>query len=74
MSQKIQVLNHIKKRSLTAAQAIEMYGIYRLAARIEQLRTHHNITTTMKKGVSRNGSPVRYAVYRYKSEKIYPKF
>ena len=47
MSQKRQILWHLKQRgSIEPLQALNLYGCFRLAARIEELRTEgHQITT-----------------------------
>lgn len=62
MTQNSMVLEHLKKgRSLSPAEAMHGMGIYRLAARIKDLKNAgHNITTEMH--VAPNGS--RYAEYR----------
>jgi len=47
MSQKETVLNHFKKRkSITSWEAIQKYGITRLAAVICDLKDSHNIIAT----------------------------
>ena len=38
MSQKSRILSHLKKRPITALQALRLYGTLRLAARICELR------------------------------------
>ena len=52
MSQTSRILTHLKKRSLTALQAIDKFNCLRLAARISDLRAKgYNITTTtVRKG------------------------
>ena len=46
MNQREQVLNHFaKKKSITSWEAIQKYGITRLAAVILELKTNHNIMT-----------------------------
>jgi len=32
------ILNHLKDRTITAMESVQMYGIYRLSARIYNLR------------------------------------
>jgi hypothetical protein len=60
MSQADRILNHLKKRPLTAIQALSYFGTFRLAARIADLRAKgHMIETEM---VERNGK--RVARYR----------
>ena len=59
-SQKLRILTHIKKRPITALEALRHYGCLRLAARIAELRDEGwNITS---KPVVRNGK--RVAQYR----------
>lgn len=62
MTQKDTVLKHLKRyTTITPLEAFHVYGIYRLAAVIEQLRKAGlDITTKMK--TAPNGS--RYAEYR----------
>ena len=62
MSQKQEVLNHLKTGAhITPLEAIGLYGIYRLAARIFELRSEgHNITTDVQQ--DRRGRP--YSRYR----------
>lgn len=64
MTQKDTVLKHLKRyTTITPLEAFHVYGIYRLAAVIEQLRKAGlDITTKMK--TAPNGS--RYAEYRLK--------
>ena len=50
---------------MTAVQALELYGIARLAARISDLRYDgHSIDTKMVAALNRYGDRVRYAEYR----------
>ena len=61
MSQKDQVLNHFaKKKSITSWEAIQKYGITRLAAVICELKTTHNIMT-----VKESADGKRWARYVY---------
>lgn len=47
-SQCKQVLKHLKKhKSIMPLQALNLYGIYRLASRINDLRKDHEIETKM---------------------------
>jgi hypothetical protein len=52
MSQKDQILKHLKKnrKGLTALEALGMYGVFRLATRIFELKNDdkHNIKTILK--------------------------
>lgn len=53
MSQTDQILKHLKRAPLTPLQALQKYGIYRLAARINDLRRRgYQIKTKLKR---RNG-------------------
>ena len=59
MAQETQILNHLKKKSITPIEALNLYGCFRLAARISDLRNDgYNIKTTIIK----NGQK-RYAKY-----------
>ena len=61
MSQKDQVLNHFaKKKSITSWEAIQKYGITRLAAVICDLKVTHNIMT-----VNETAEGKRWARYVY---------
>lgn len=60
MSQKLRILNYLKRRPITPIQALEKFGCLRLAARIEELRSEgHSIETER---VERGNK--RYARYR----------
>ena len=53
MTQNEAILKHLKKRPITPLQALNLYGCFRLAARINNLReSGYNIET---KNVSKNG-------------------
>ena len=59
-SQSDRILAHlISGKSLTAMQALDKFGCFRLAARVESLRKQWPITTEMK---TKDGK--RFAVYR----------
>ena len=62
VSQKLMILNHLKnKGSISALEALSLYRINRLAARIEELRrSGHDIETDMKADLTGK----RYARYR----------
>jgi len=48
MSQRLQILSHLRRRPITALQALNLYGSMRLAARVDELRASgHSILTTM---------------------------
>ena len=65
-----QVLLHLRTRgALTQREAMNLYGIMRLGARVYDLRGRgYNIVKDMERSVNRYGRPVRYAVYRLKEE------
>ena len=65
MSQKKQILAFMQTgKSITPMEAWELFGCYRLSARVSDLRAEgHNIVTTLKEGTNRNGEPIRYASY-----------
>lgn len=61
MNQKEIVLNHFKKRkSITSWEAIQKYGITRLAAVICDLKGTHNIIATIETAEGK-----RWAKYTY---------
>lgn len=61
MSQKSDIIKALKKgRKITAITALQEWGVFRLAARIDELRRSYDIVTTMKK--SANGK--RFAEYK----------
>jgi hypothetical protein len=61
MNQKQLVLIHLKKRkSITSWEAIQKYGITRLAAVICDLKGNHKIITTMQTAEGK-----RWAKYTY---------
>jgi hypothetical protein len=61
MSQNSDILQALKKgRKINSMTALSEWGVFRLAARIEQLRQSHDISTTMKKAA--NGK--RFAEYK----------
>lgn len=68
---KVRILDHFEKYGiLTSMEAIQLYGITRLAARIKDLRDMgYNISTIMTDGINRYEEPVRYAVYKYNGRK-----
>lgn len=65
-----QVLRHLRTLgALTQREAMNLYGIMRLGARVYDLRGRgYNIVKDMERSVNRYGRPVRYAVYRLKEE------
>ena len=61
MNQEQMIFEHLKKHgSITAIEALNKYGCFRLAARIGELRETYNIETTM---VEKGGK--RFARYDY---------
>ena len=63
-TQKYQILEHLKRHGhITAIEALNEYGCFRLAARIAELRETYQIKTLM---VFKSGK--RYAKYMYYSE------
>ena len=65
MNQTTAVLNHLLKHgSITSMQAFELFGATRLADIIFRLRGKgYNIKTIECEGITRFGSPCRYAKY-----------
>ena len=63
-SQKKKILRHLETfGSIDPVQALQEYGVFRLAARIEELRQEHNIETHLVKTINRFGEEVRYGRY-----------
>lgn len=60
------VLRHLQAfGSLTSLEAVNEYGILRLASRINDLkRMGYNITSTTEAGKNRFGEKTHYSVYR----------
>ena len=59
MSHTMQILDHLTSKPITAMDALNDYGCFRLAARINELRmSGHNIKTEIK-----NQDGKRYAMY-----------
>jgi len=59
MSHTMQILDHLTSKPITAMEALNDYGCFRLAARINELRmSGHNIHTEIK-----NQDGKRYAMY-----------
>ena len=59
MNQRQQILAFLKKRSITAREAMYSFGCYRLAARILELRAQgYDIRTEME--AHENGKHARY--------------
>ena len=66
MTQSQRILEHLRQHgSITQADAIENYGIMRLASRVNDLRREgHPIITEVVTGKNRYGEPTRWARYR----------
>ena len=60
------ILTHIKEHgSITSAEAMQEYGIMRLASRVNDLRRRGvNIVSEVAAGKNRNGETIHFAVYR----------
>ena len=69
-NQKQQVLRYMRKfGSITPSEAVYNLGIFRLAARISDLKGDgYKISSDMVKGINRFNEPVRYAEYRLEEE------
>lgn len=65
-SQCNKILNHMRSEgSITAAEAVGKYKIYRLAARVSDLkRRGHNVVSTIVRTVDEDGNRSQYAIYR----------
>lgn len=66
MTQNEQVLRHLlDNKKITSLEAVELYGIMRLGARIYDLKKQgYPIKTCLRVGKSRNGESMVYAEYR----------
>ena len=66
MTQSQRILEHLRQHgSITQADAIENYGIMRLASRVNDLRREgHPIVTEVVEGRNRYGEKTRWARYR----------
>jgi hypothetical protein len=63
-NQKKKILRHLRTfGSIDPIQALQEYGILRLAARINDLRQEYEIDTHLVSTINRFGEPVRYARY-----------
>ena len=63
-SQCEKVIRHLQLfGSIDPVQALQEYGILRLAARINDLRVEHEIETHIIETLNRFGDPVRHARY-----------
>lgn len=66
MTQNEKILRHLQDHGeITPAEAYEDYGVYRLAARIADLRkVGYDITSYPTTGRNRYGEATRYTTYR----------
>ena len=66
MTQSQRILEHLRQHgSITQADAIENYGIMRLASRVNDLRREgHPIITEVVEGRNRYGEKTRWSRYR----------
>lgn len=66
MTQNEMVLQHLKAYgSITPKEAMDLYAVMRLGARIHELKKDgHRIQTTNEKAMNRFGDPVHFARYR----------
>ena len=70
-TQNQQVLSHLKKRSITSAEALYLYGIARLASRINDLKNAgYRIDAKREEVVNRSGKKVFVARYFLLASKI----
>jgi len=73
-TQTSQILNHLKNIGpITAGEALSLYGIARLASRIDELKKIHPIVPEMVKVPNRDGKDVRIAKYSLVLPKDYSK-
>lgn len=65
MTQNERILRHLRDRgSITAIEAMQDYGVMRLASRVSDLkRSGHTIHREMIGGKNRYGEPTSYARY-----------
>ena len=71
LSQCDRVLRHLECfGSITAAEGMSEYGIYRMAARIADLKAKgYNIISRKGSGKNRFGETTHFAIYSLKKEK-----
>lgn len=70
MTQNDRIMNHLQEHgTITQLEAMQEYGIYRLASRISDLRKEGiKIDRTMVKGKNRYGESTCFAEYRLLEE------
>ena len=68
MTQCDRILMHLQEHgSITSQEAMERYGIFRLASRVNDLRNRgYRIQTDTTEGRNRYGEEIHYATYRLK--------
>lgn len=66
MSHKEEILQHLKQhKTITSMEAIQLYGITRLAVVIHLLKKDgHRIISTAKEGHNKNGHRTAFAEYK----------
>lgn len=63
MSQCSEILKHMQERgSITALEALDLYGCFRLAARIKDLRADGHIIVTEEVSLPNNKTIARYSL------------
>lgn len=64
-SQNELILTHLRRhKGITSAEAMTLYSVYRLSARISDLReAGYNIITNDVQGKNKYGNNTRYAMY-----------
>lgn len=70
MTQCDRIVRHLEDYgSITSLEAIQEYGILRLASRINDLRrAGYRITSSTATGKNRYGETTRYSIYRLESK------
>ena len=70
MTQTERIIRHLKDYgSITSLEAMNEYGIMRLASRICDLKNRgYDIKSLSTKSVNRYGEPIRYATYMLEGE------
>jgi hypothetical protein len=69
MTHQTQILNHLKQgKSITQAEAINLFNCYRLSAVINRLRNlGHEIVTHQEPNHNSNGNHARYEYWEFKA-------
>lgn len=65
-TQRLRIMQHLRQHgTITGLEALQLYGIMRLASRISELKKRGEpITKEMRTSVNKYGAPVHYAEYR----------